>query len=216
MNLIMDALTWLGSSTAWSGPGAIPQRILEHLLLTAVVVSISFILAVPLGILVGHFRIGGNLVQAVAGAGRAIPTLGLLTLLGLWMGIGLAAPTLALIVLAAPPLLAGAFAGVTSVEPATVTAARAIGMSEWQIIRGVEIPLAAPLILGGLRSAVTQVIATATLAAYTADAGLGRFIFSGLKTRDYGEMIGGALLVIALALLLEALFALTPQRKARP
>lgn len=214
MNLIMDAFTWLGSPSSWSGTGAIPQRIVEHLLLSGVVVLIAFALAVPLGILVGHFKIGGNAVSAIAGAGRAIPTLGLLTLLGLWLGIGLSAPILALIVLAAPPLLAGAFAGVSTVEATTVTAARAIGMSQWQVIRCVEIPLAAPLILGGLRSAVTQVIATATLAAYTADAGLGRYIFTGLKTRDYGEMIGGALLVIALALLMEATFALITTRKA--
>lgn len=140
-------------------------------------------------------------------AGRAIPTLGLLTLLGLWIGIGVTAPVLALIVLAAPPLLAGAYSGVTSVEAATVKAARAIGMSKPQIIFSVEVPLAFPLIMGGVRSAVVQVVATATLAAYTADTGLGRFIFSGLKTRDYGEMIGGSLLVIALALVLEAVFS---------
>ncbi len=208
MELLQETTAWLMDSSEWSGPGSIPQRLLEHLLVTAVVVGIAVTIALPVGVAIGHYRKGGNLVAAFVGAGRAIPTLGLLTLLGLWIGIGVTAPGIALIVLAAPPLLAGAYAGVLSVEAQVVKAARAIGMSEWQVIRSVELPLAFPLIIGGLRSAVVQVVATATLAAYTADIGLGRYIFSGLKTRDYGEMIGGALLVIALALILEAGFSL--------
>ena len=209
MELLQDTVIWLGDATEWSGPGStIPQRLLEHLLVTITVVGIAAAIAIPVGVIIGHYRVGGDLVAAIAGAGRAIPTLGLLTLLGLWIGIGVTAPLIALIVLAAPPLLAGAYSGVTSVETVTVKAARSIGMSERQIIGSVELPLAFPLIIGGFRSAVVQVVATATLAAYTADVGLGRYIFSGLKTRDYGEMIGGALLVIALALVLEAAFSL--------
>lgn len=209
MELLQDTVIWLGDAAKWSGPGiTIPQRLMEHLLVTIAVVGIAAAIAIPVGVIIGHYRVGGDLVAAIAGAGRAIPTLGLLTLLGLWLGIGVTAPMIALIVLAAPPLLAGAYSGVTSVETVTVKAARSIGMSERQIIGSVELPLAFPLIIGGLRSAVVQVVATATLAAYTADVGLGRYIFSGLKTRDYGEMIGGALLVIALALVLEAAFSL--------
>lgn len=209
MELVQDTFIWLSDAQEWSGAGAtIPQRLLEHLLVTLAVVGIAAAIAIPVGVIIGHYRVGGNLVAALAGAGRAIPTLGLLTLLGLWIGIGVTAPMIALIVLAAPPLLAGAYSGVASVEAVTVKAARAIGMSEPQIIGSVELPLAFPLIIGGLRSAVVQVVATATLAAYTADVGLGRYIFSGLKTRDYGEMIGGSLLVIALALVLEAVFSL--------
>lgn len=207
MDLLAATLAWLTDPGEWSGAGSIPQRLAEHLMVTLIVVGIAAVIAIPLGVLIGHHRVGGNMVSAVVGAGRAIPTLGLLTLLGLWIGIGVTAPVLALIVLAAPPLLAGAYSGVTSVEAATVKAARAIGMSKPQIIFPVEVPLAFPLIMGGVRSAVVQVVATATLAAYTADTGLGRFIFSGLKTRDYGEMIGGSLLVIALALVLEAVFS---------
>ncbi|GAB3593372.1 Choline transport system permease protein OpuBB [Corynebacterium faecale] len=207
MELLNVTWAWLSDPAEWSGAGSIPQRLVEHLAVTLVVVTIAAAIAIPLGVLIGHYRVGGNLVSAIVGAGRAIPTLGLLTLLGLWIGIGVTAPMIALIVLAAPPLLAGAYSGVTSVEAITVKAARAIGMSEFQIIRSVELPLASPLIIGGIRSAVVQVVATATLAAYTADVGFGRYIFSGLKTRDYGEMIGGALLVIALALLLETVFS---------
>jgi osmoprotectant transport system permease protein len=112
------------------------------------------------------------------------------------------------VILAVPPLLTGAYSGVGSTDAATVDAARAIGLSEWQIVRGVELPLAASIIVGGIRSATLQVVATATLAAYTADAGLGRFIFTGLKSRDYGELIGGSLLVVVLALALDGCFAL--------
>ena len=118
---------------------------------------------------------------------------------------GLVAPFCALLVLAIPPMLAGAYAGITSAEPVTVDAARAIGLSSWQVLTQVELPAAVPLLLEGLRSTTLQVVATATLAAYTADVGLGRFLFAGLKTRDYAQMIGGALLVVVLALILDLL-----------
>jgi len=126
-----------------------------------------------------------------------------LTIFGLMFGIGLTAPLLALMVLALPSLLAGAYAGVQAVDPAVTDAARALGMSERSIIWHVEIPLAAPVIIGGIRAATLQVVATATLAAYICDQGLGRYLFVGLKTRDYAQMLGGAFLVIILALILE-------------
>ena len=110
--------------------------------------------------------------------------------------------------LAIPPLLAGAYSGVANVDVTAVKAARALGMSEWQIVRGVELPLASPVIMGGVGSAALQVVATATLAAYVADAGLGRFIFSGLSARRYDEMLGGAILVILLALFVDLAFHL--------
>lgn len=209
MNLIADAWGWLTTSASWTQPGGVRDRLLEHLAVTGVVVGLTVLLVVPLGVAIGHRRSGGELVIGLAGAARAVPTLGLLTLLALQLGIGLAAPVLALAVLAAPSVLAGAYAGVASVDTELVGAARAIGMSEGQVLRLVELPLAAPIIVGGLRSATLQVIATATLAAYTADAGLGRFIFTGLKSRDYTQMIAGAVLVAALALVIDGLFALT-------
>jgi osmoprotectant transport system permease protein len=132
-----------------------------------------------------------------------------LALFALWLGIGLQAPILALVILAIPPLLAGAYAGLESVDRRTIDAARAVGMRETQIVGKVELPLSLPIIVGGIRSAALQIIATATLAAYVADFGLGRFIFEGLKTRDYGEMLGGSILVIILALVVDGCFALT-------
>lgn len=214
MNLLNDAMAWLADPANWSGASGIPTRIGQHLLITLVVVLVAAVIAIPLGVLIGHTRRGAGFVAAIAGGARAIPTLGLLTLFGLALGIGVQAPVLALIVLAIPSLLAGAYSGVQSVDPTTVGAAKAIGMSPAQVLFGVEIPLAAPVIIGGVRAATLQVVATATLAAYIADAGLGRYLFAGLKSRDYAEMLGGALLVIALAIVLEILLSIV-QRLAR-
>lgn len=213
---LWDATTeWFGSASTWIGDGGILQRLLEHLAITVGVLALACAIALPVGILIGHRRRGAGIVTVLAGGARAIPTLGLLTVFGLAMGIGLGAPILALVVLAIPPVLAGAYSGIAATDGDTADAARAIGLSEAQIISGVELPLAAPVLIGGLRSATLQLVATATLVAYTADAGLGRFIFAGLKGRQYGELIGGSLLVVLLALVLDAAFAALLRRLQR-
>lgn len=203
MSLFGDALAWIGDGAHWGGPGGIDTRILEHLWVTFAAIGIAAVVAIPLGIAIGHTGRGRLVVVALAGAVRAVPTLGLLTLLGLWLGIGVEAPLLALVALGFPSLLAGAYAGIESADRDTVDAARAVGMSEWQLITRVEVPLGAEVIIGGLRAATLQIVATATLAAYISDTGLGRYLFAGLKTRDYPQMLAGALLVAALALLLD-------------
>ncbi|MBU2696897.1 ABC transporter permease [Pimelobacter sp. 30-1] len=215
MNLFGEALRWIGDGSHWGGPTGIDTRILQHLWVTFAAVGIAAVLAIPLGILIGHTGRGRLVVVALAGAIRAVPTLGLLTLLGLAIGIGVEAPLLALVALAFPSLLAGAYAGIEAADPGAVDAARAVGMSEWQVITRVEIPLGAPVLLGGIRAATLQVVATATLAAYISDTGLGRYLFSGLKSRDYAQMLAGALLVAALALLLDLLMAAL-QRASSP
>ncbi|QOR47302.1 ABC transporter permease [Trueperella pecoris] len=207
MNLFLQAFAWLTDPANWAGASGIWARLGQHLAIVGVVLVIAGVIALPVGVAIGHARRGEHVIAAIAGAARAIPTLGLLTVLGLMLGIGLAAPTIVLVVLAIPPMLAGAYSGVANVDSGTVKAARAIGMSRWQTVTRVELPLAAPIIVGGIRSAVVQVIATATLAAYIADAGLGRFIFSGLSTRRYDEMLGAAVVVIALALVADLAFA---------
>ena len=214
MSLFLDALQWLAEPAHWSGANGIGTRLGEHVFITLLVVVVAAVIALPVGIAVGHTGRGRTLVVGVLGAARAVPTLGLLTLLGLWRGIGLKAPLIALIILAIPSLLAGAYAGVESANRTVVDAARAVGMSEGQLIRRVELALGAPVIIGGVRAAVLQVIATATLAAYTADVGLGRYLFAGLKTRDYAQMLAGAILVAVLAVLAEILLAMW-QRRAR-
>lgn len=207
MNMLAEALDWLTDPVNWAGPGGIPTRIMQHVWLSAAAVLIAAAFAIPAGVLMGHARRGVAIVGALTGAARALPTLGVLTIFGLWLGIGVIAPLLALLVLAIPSLLAGAYSGVQNVPTETSSAAKAIGMNRTQVIWRVELPLAMPVLIGGVRAAVLQVIATATLAAYTADLGLGRYLFAGLKTRDYGQMLGGAVLVILLALVLELLLA---------
>ncbi|MCL2482406.1 MAG: ABC transporter permease [Propionibacteriaceae bacterium] len=207
MNYISAAFGWLANSAEWRGSTGIPTRLAQHLITTGIVVGLALVISLPIGILVGHTHRGAGVVGAVAGAARAIPTLGLLTLFGLMWGIGLKAPILALVILAIPSALAGAYAGIQAIDPAVSDAARAIGMSELRIILQVEIPLGAPVIIGGIRAATLQVVATATLAAYIADNGLGRYLFHGLEAHNYAEMLGGAMLVIALALILEVVLA---------
>jgi osmoprotectant transport system permease protein len=215
MNLFAEALQWLLDPASWTGPTALGTRILEHLAFSGAVLLVAAAIGVPLGVLIGHTGRGRAAVIAVTGGARALPTLGLLTLFGLGLGIGLEAPFLALLVLALPPVLAGAYAGVESVDRATVGAARAVGLTERQILTGVELPLAAPVIVGGLRSAALQVISTATLAAYIADTGLGRPLFLGLKTQQYEQMLGASILVALLALVVELCFQLTQSAAAR-
>ncbi|QWW19625.1 ABC transporter permease subunit [Schaalia sp. 19OD2882] len=205
MSLLIAALAWLTDPSHWGGDGGIWARLFEHLLVTAGVVAVAVAVAVPVGALIGHTGRGAFLVPFSVGAARSLPTLGLVTLAALWLGIGLGGPVVALLVLAVPPMLAAAHAGVASADRTTVDAARAIGLTEWQVFTRVELPHATGLLVEGLRSTVLQVVATATLAAWTADAGLGRFLFAGLKTRDWAQMIGGALLVVALALVLDLL-----------
>lgn len=205
MNLFGQALDWIADGSHWGEPGGIDTRLLQHLWVTFAAVGMAAAVAVPLGVLIGHTGRGRLVVVALAGAVRAVPTLGLLTLLGLWLGIGIGAPLLALVALGFPSLLAGAYAGIESADRGAVDAARAVGMSEWQLVTRVEIPLGADVLIGGIRAATLQVVATATLAAYISDTGLGRYLFAGLKSRDYPQMLAGALLVAALALVLDLL-----------
>ena len=211
-----EAASWLGDSAHWSGVDGVPHRLLEHLGYTALTVGIAAVIALPLGLWIGHSGRLRALAVALTGALRALPTLGVLTWMVLWRGIGLAPATVALVVLAIPPLLAGAYAGLEAVDRSTIDAARAIGMTEWQILVGVEIPLALDLIIGGVRSAVLQVVATATIAAYIGLGGLGRYLIDGIAVRDYAQMLSGSIVIVVLALVLDGLFALVQRRAAHP
>lgn len=213
MNLVSQGWQWLTDPAHWTGIAGIPNRLAEHVTVTFAALVVAAIIAIPAGLIIGHTRRGAAVVGAITGGVRAIPTLGLLTLLGLWLGIGIEAPFIALVVLAIPSLLVGAYSGVEAIDTHTPQAAQAIGMRPAQVLLTVELPLALPVIVGGIRAATLQLVATTTLAAYTADTGLGRYIFSGLKTRDYAEMLGGAVLVIVVAVILELILA-TCQRLA--
>lgn len=215
MTLFSEALAWLLDPVNWSGPGAIPARTAEHLALTAAALAGAGVLALPSGAVIGHARRGSAVVGGIVGAARALPTLGLLTVFGLALGIGVAAPLAALIILAIPSLFAGAYSGVQAIDPAVPDAAAAIGMTPRQVLLQAELPLALPVIIGGVRAATLQVVSTATLAAYVADVGLGRYLFAGLKTRDYPQMLAGALLVVALTLAIDLLLGAAQRAATR-
>jgi osmoprotectant transport system permease protein len=198
---------WLFDPVNWSGPDGIPQRLVEHLGYVALTMIVALVIAVPLGAWVGHTGRGGFLVVGSANALRALPTLGVLILLVFPFGLSLFGPLVALIVLAVPPLLAGTYAGVRNVDPAVVDAARGMGMRGREVLLRVELPNALPLIIGGVRSSVLQVVSTATIAAFVGLGGLGRFIFDGLAQRDFPQMIGGSVLVAGLAIIADLLLA---------
>jgi osmoprotectant transport system permease protein len=208
MSVFSDTAEWLTDSAHWSGDDSIPLRVVQHLGYTGETVAIAAVIAVPLGLWIGHTGRFRGVAVSVTGAMRALPTLGVLTLVVLYLGIGLTPAIISLVLLAIPPLLAGAYAGLESVDRRTIDAARAIGMNEWQILVKVEIPLALPLIVGGFRSATLQVVATATVAAYIGLGGLGRYLIDGLDLSDYPKMLSGSILVIGLALFLDGVFAL--------
>ncbi len=219
MSVVTDAVSWLTDGANWSGDRGIPNRVVEHLGYTSLTIAVAAAVAVPLGLYIGHTGRLRSLAIGVTGALRALPTLGVLTLITLVVGIGLTAPTIALVVLAVPPLLAGVYSAIESVDEGTVDAARAQGMTEWQVLTRVELPLGLPLVVGGFRAATLQVVATATVAAYVSLGGLGRYIFDGQAVRDYPQMVGGSVVVVVLALLLDGLFALAQgaaTRNARP
>ena len=208
MNFVQEAISYLLTAGNWTGPVGLATRIAEHLQYTALAVGGSALIAVPLGMLIGHTGRGTLLVVGPVNGLRALPTLGVLLLGVLLFGLGLGPPLVALMLLGVPSLLAGTYAGIASVEPTVIDAARAMGMTEAQVLLRVEVPNAMPLILGGLRNATLQVVATATVAAYASLGGLGRYLIDGIKMREFQLALVGALMVAALALILDGLLAL--------
>lgn len=220
--MIGSILEWLTSGASWSGNDGILARLLEHVGYTLLVLLIAAAIAIPVGLWIGHAGRGRWLVTA-ANALRAVPTLGLLFALTLVLlprlpgsAAFLVPSVIVLVLLAIPAILSGTYAGVESVDPAAADAARGIGMTGSQVLCQVELPIALPLLISGLRAAVLQVVATATVAAYVGLGGLGRFLIDGLATQDYASTAGGAILVALLALALDAPFALLERLVVSP
>jgi len=213
--MINRILTWLGDGDHWQGDDGILRRLVEHMEYSLAALLIAGLIAIPLGLYIGHTGRGRFLVVNAVGAARAIPSLGLLYLAFFWLGprlsgdIAFLAPTgLVLVVLGIPPILSGAYAGVEGVDPAARDAAKGMGMRGPQVLRHVELPCALPLILSGVRSAMLQVIATATIAAVLGLGGLGRFLIDGLASQDFPQTAAGAVLVAGLALIVDTVLAL--------
>jgi osmoprotectant transport system permease protein len=207
VNFFSLVAAWFADPANWSGTTGVPNRLVEHMQYCALAVAIAMIIAIPVGAFIGHTGRGRFLVVGVANGLRALPELGVLMLAVLVIGISLVSVVVALVVLAVPPLLAGTYAGVRNVDRAVVDAARGMGMREREVLLKVEMPNALPLVFGGLRSAMLQVIATATIAAFVSFGGLGRYLIDGLGVQDYTQMAAGAVLVAALALAVEAVLA---------
>jgi osmoprotectant transport system permease protein len=217
VNEFAEAFRWLTDPAHWTGVDGIPNRLVEHLWYSGVALAIATLLAVPVGIVVGHLRSRRAETVAVqtANAGRAVPTFAVLVLVYALtlqyspeLAFGFVPTVAALVLLGLPPILLNTTIGVRGVEDDLRESARGMGMNGRQILRWVEVPLAAPLVVTGLRIAALQIVATATLAAFIAGGGLGRYIRDGFSQQDRPQMIAGAYLVAALALATEGLFAL--------
>ncbi|MFJ4261056.1 ABC transporter permease [Paenarthrobacter nicotinovorans] len=207
MNIFAETLAWLADPKHWTGSGGIPTRLFEHLQYSGLVLLIAAVIAIPVGLFIGHTGRGRVVAVAVAGALRALPTLGLLVLFALLAGSGLMPPVWALVILTVPPLLAGTYAGISSVDANVVDAARAVGMTELQILFRVELPNGLQVMFGGIRTAVLQVIATVSVVAYLPLGGLGRYLFDGLVLQDFPRMLGGSLLIAGLAIAVDLILA---------
>ncbi|MFJ8362184.1 ABC transporter permease [Streptomyces sp. NPDC093984] len=208
MRTLGDTWNWLTDPAHWAGDDGIGHRLQQHLVLTAVCLLISCLIALPVALVLGHLGKGGALAVNLSNVGRAVPTFAVLVLLlltpiGAW-GDG---PTVvALVLFAVPPLLTNAYVGVREVDHDVVRAARGMGMTGRQLLLRVELPLSLPMVLGGVRIAAVQLVATATIAALAGGGGLGRIITAGFNLASTPQVVAGAVLVAAFALVVEGIF----------
>lgn len=209
---------WLSDPVNWQGPLGVPARLVEHVGYSGLTLLVSLAIAVPLGLYVGHTGRGRGVVIALAGMLRALPTLGVMTLFALvaTSSLSLMPAIWALVLLAVPPILTATYAGIAAVDRDLVDAARSMGMTERQILFGVEVPNGLRVMLGGFRSAVLQVISTVAVVAFISLGGLGRYIIDGLAVQDYGQVLGGAVIIAALAIVLDGLLALVQRAVLSP
>ena len=213
ISALRGVVQWLTDSAHWHGADGIPVRTGEHLVLSGSALAVVCVLALPLALWLGHIGKGGALAINVTNIGRAVPVFAVLVVLAIGpLGLGATSTVVALVLFGIPPVLTNAYVGVREVDRDTVEAARGMGMTGWQILRQVELPLALPLILTGVRLAAVQIIATATLGAFVLGGGLGRFINAGFGRQDQAELVSGAVLVATLALLVEGLFEVLQRR----
>ncbi|AHF79166.1 ABC transporter integral membrane protein (plasmid) [Sodalis praecaptivus] len=208
-------IDWVMDSSHWLGEEGAITLIMQHVVFSVITLGLSLVIAFPVGCYVGHTGRGRVALVGLANALRALPSFGLIILLVILCGplfesdLAFIVPCLVvLMVLALPPIMVGVYSGITAIDPAVIDAAIGIGYSPWRRLLLVEIPCALPLILSGVRSALLQIISTATIAAYVSLGGLGRLIIDGRAQNDYPQMVAGAVLVALLALVTDCLFIL--------
>jgi osmoprotectant transport system permease protein len=210
MRAFGDLARWFADGAHWTGPEGVPTRVLEHIELSVVAVALALIVAVPVGLIIGHVRRGEFVAVSVANLGRAIPSFAILSIVFQIMltyfgsaAFGFWPTVIALFLLAIPPILTNTYVGIEGVDRDTVEAARGMGMRGGQVLTRLEMPLAMPFMVAGIRTAAVQVVATATLAALIAGGGLGRYIIDGFAQGDTPQVLAGAVLVADLAIVTE-------------
>ena len=211
MDFVADVIAWFTDAGNWSGGDGVPVRVFEHVWYSVLSSVIAIAVALPIGLWVGHTGRGGELAINIANFGRAIPALGVVVLAVVlaiqgylpFSSLGPVPSILALVLLAIPPVLANAYVGVRQVDPEVVDAAKGMGMTGARVLRDVELPMAMPLVMAGIRTSTVQVVATATLAAFVGLGGLGRYIIDGQQQRNAEEVFAGGILVAVLALATE-------------
>ena len=208
LNFLGEVVTWFTTASHWQGSNGIPHRVFEHVVMSAAAVGAALVVALPPSLILGHLRRFGSLAINVSNVGRAIPSFAVLVLAAQVLGIGAQPAFIALFVLAIPPLVTNSYVGMADVDPEIRESAKGMGMTGWQSIWRVELPVALPVVLAGVRTAAVQVVATATLAALVAWGGLGRYIIDGLAQRDFVQVFAGAFLVAVLSILTELFLAL--------
>jgi osmoprotectant transport system permease protein len=212
-----DVIAWFRDGDHWRGAGGVPTLLGQHALLTLVSMVVAVAVGLPLALWLGHRRRGGTFAVNLTNVGRAIPIVALLSLLSLGVfgtaalgpfGRSGLATLVTLALFALPPIVTNTYTGMAEVDPDVIEAARGMGMGELELLRRVELPLAMPLIVSGIRLAVVQVWATATIAALVAGPGLGRIIVHGYESFQTAEVVAGSLIVAVVALVLELTLAL--------
>lgn len=200
MSVLLGVVQWFTDPAHWTGSDGIPTRLLEHLEISAESVLIGMVIALPVGIVLGHYGKFGNLAINISNVGRAVPSFALLVLSFQVFGLGLTPIIIALTALAIPPMVTNSYVALREVDPDIKDAARGMGYRELAQLLRIEIPLAVPLLMAGIRTSAVQVVATATLAALIAGGGFGRYIIDGLDEQNYTKLMAGAILVALLAL----------------
>jgi osmoprotectant transport system permease protein len=206
VNIFHFADVFFSNHKYWSGQDSIPTRLLQHVQYSLLALGIAGAIGLPVGLVTGHTGRGGNVLAFVATAARALPSFGLLVLLTILLGLGLTPVMVPLVFLAVPPMLVTTYEAIRSVDRSLVDAARGMGMGPLRVLFQVELPVALPLVLSGIRSSAIQIVSTATIAAYVSFGGLGRYIVDGLYQEDYNQVVGGAILVAGLAVVTLVLF----------
>ena len=203
MGFVLQVATWLADPAHWTGSNGIPTRLLEHVEISAESVLIGAVIALPIGIVLGHYGRFGNVAMNISNVGRAVPSFALLVLSFQIFGLGLTPVIISLVALAIPPMVTNSYVAMREVDPDVKDAARGMGYRELAQVLRVELPLAVPLLMAGIRTSAVQVVATATLAALIAGGGFGRYIVDGLDQQNYPMLASGAILLALLALATE-------------